>query len=148
MVVDSSFSVFHNNIISSHRNLENLQTRRLYELNFHFNISRILETKITNANTQFCLAKVPGYTFEPVPTPLASGGGGGVEMFIDESLKCHILEKTSNEAVQAFWGEIPFDNKKNIICGILYRQHNSPDHAFNYILMRVSKSLHPLGNTL
>ena len=39
----------------------------------------------------------------------------------------HILEKTSNEAFQALWIEISFDKNKNIICGIIYRQHNSPD---------------------
>ena len=37
------------------------------------------------------------------------------------------LEKISNEAFQALWAEITFENKKNVICGILYRQHNSPE---------------------
>ena len=48
-------------------------------------------------------------------------------MFIDESLNYHILEKTSNQAFQALWIEISFDKNKDIICGIIYRQHNSPD---------------------
>ena len=48
-------------------------------------------------------------------------------MFIDESLNYHILEKTSNEAFQTLWIEISFDKNKNIICGIIFRQHNSPD---------------------
>ena len=48
-------------------------------------------------------------------------------MFIDESLNYHILEETSNEAFQALWVKISFDKNKNIICGIIYRQHNSPD---------------------
>ena len=121
-LADSTFSVF--NIVSLNRNLENLQTHLLQELNFHFNIIGVSETKITNVNSQFCVAKIPGYAFEHVPTPLASGG---VEMFIDESLNYHILEKTSNEAFQALWVEISFDKNKNIICGIIYRQHNSPD---------------------
>ena len=48
-------------------------------------------------------------------------------MFIDDSLNYHILEKTSNEAFRASWIKISFDKSKNIICGIIYRQHNSPD---------------------
>ena len=97
-LADSTFSVFHNDIVSLNRNLENIQTHLLKELNFHFNIIGVSETKITNVNSQFYVAKIPGYAFEHVPTPLASGGVG---MFIDESLNYHILEKTSNEAFQA-----------------------------------------------
>ena len=70
----SSFSVFHNNIVSLNRNLENLQTQILHEVDFHFNVIGITETKITNANSQLCTAHIPGYVFEYVPTPLASGG--------------------------------------------------------------------------
>ena len=64
---------------------------------------------------------MPGHEFEFVPTPLAFGG---VVMFIDETLYYTILEKTSNEAFQALWSELRFASKKNIICGIIYRQHN------------------------
>ena len=102
-------------MVSLSRYLENLQTHLLQELNFHFNIIGISETKITNVNSQFCVANIPGYAFEHVPTPLASGGVG---MFIDRSQNYHILEKTSNEAFQALWVEI----SKNIICGI--QKHN------------------------
>ena len=75
------------------------------------------ETKIINANSQMCTAHIPGYVFEYVPMPLASGG---VEMFIDEfeSLDYRILEKTSNESFQVLWAEFSFVNKKNVICGI------------------------------
>ena len=64
-----------------------------------------------------CTAKIPGYSFGYVPTPLSSGGVG---LFIDESLSYRILEKISNEAFQALLAEITFENKKNVICGILY----------------------------
>ena len=94
----SSFSVFHNNVVSFYnRNLENLQTQLLHEVDFHFNIIGVTETKITNANSQMCTAHIPGYVFEYVPMPLASGGVG---MFIDKSLNYRILEETSNEAFQ------------------------------------------------
>ena len=99
--------IFHNNLIS--KNFENLQNSILDELGFNFNIIGIT---------------LPGYEFEFVPTPLAFGGVG---MFIDETLHYTILGKTSNEAFQALWIELSFASKKNIICGIIYRQHNSPE---------------------
>ena len=104
----SSFSVFDNNVVSLYRNLENLETQLLHELDFHFNVIGVTETKIANANS----AHIPGYVFEYVPTPLASGGVG---MFIDESLNYRVLEKTSNEAFQVLWTEFSFENKKNVI---------------------------------
>lgn len=36
---------------------------------------------------------IPGYVFEDVPTPLPLGGVG---VFIDESLDCKVIEKSSN----------------------------------------------------
>ena len=67
---------------SLNRNLENLQTHLLDELDFHFDVIGVTETKITNTNDQ-SHHKIPGYEFEYVPTPLASGG---VRLFIDEEL--------------------------------------------------------------
>ena len=63
-LADSTFSVFHNNIVSLSRDLENLQTNLLQELNFYFSIIGNSETKITNVNSQFCVGKIPGYAFE------------------------------------------------------------------------------------
>ena len=132
--LETTFSVFHNNVVS--RNLENLQTHLLCELEFHFNIIGVTETKITNSNLHTCTAQIPGYVFECVPTPLVSGGVG---MFINESLNYRILEKTTNETFQALWIEISLVNKKNIICGILYRQHNSPEHCQQYFEETIEK---------
>ena len=92
--------------------------------------------KITNANSQMCTAHIPSYVFEYVPTPLASGGVG---MFIDESLDYRILEKTSNEAFQVLWTEFSVVNKENVICGIFYRQHNSPEIFQSYFYETIEK---------
>ena len=132
----SSFSVFHNNVVSLYRNLENLETQLLHELDFHFNVIGVKETKITNANSQLCTAHIPGYVFEYVPTLLACGGVG---MFIDESLNYRVLERTSNEAFQVLWTEFSFENKKNVICGIFYRQHNSPEIFQSYFDETIEK---------
>ena len=90
--VQSSFSVFHNNVVSINQNLEN-STLLLDELDFQFGVT---ETKITNENGSFSC--IPGYIFDFVPTPLASGGVG---LFIHESLNYTVLENISNEAFQA-----------------------------------------------
>ena len=126
--VDSTFSVFSSNVASINRNLENVLIL-LDELDFHFNVIGITETKITNSNENNFHPSIPGYVFEYVPTPLASGGVG---LFVDQSLHYTVLEKTSNEAFQAIWIEISFVNHKNIVCGIIYRQHNSPDYFQSY----------------
>ena len=127
-LVDSTFSVFHNNIASISRNLENVSIL-LDELDFPFNVIGITETKITISNENNFHPSIPGYVFEYVPTPLASGGVG---LFVDQSLHYTVLEKTSNEAFQAIWIEIPFVNHKNIVCGIIYRQYNSPEYFQSY----------------
>ena len=108
----------------------------MHEVDVHFNVIEVTETKLTNANSQMCTAHIPGYVFEYVPTPLASRGVG---MFIDESLDYRILEKTSNEAFQVLWTEFSFVNKKNVICGIFYRQHNSPEIFQSYFYETIEK---------
>ena len=128
----SSFSLFHNNIRSLKRNLENLQVQLLSELDYHFNIIGVTETKITNSTELNFNVEIMGYKFEYVPTPLSFGGVG---MYVDNTLEYVIIEKHSNEAFQALWIEIINSNKKNIICGIIYRQHNNLI-AFLLILMR------------
>ena len=70
------------------------------------------------------------YVLEHVPTPLASGGAG---VFVDQSINYNVLEKTSNGAFRVLWVEISFVNHKNIVCGIIYGQHNSPDYFLTYL---------------
>ena len=105
-------------------------------MDFHFNVIGVTETKITTANSQICTAHIPGYVFEYVPRPLASGGVG---MFNDESPDYRILEKTSNEPFQVLWAKFSFVNKKNVICGIFYRQHNSPEIFQSYFDETIEK---------
>ena len=95
--MESSFSIFYNNIVSLNKNLEKLVTHYLENLDFHFDIIGITETKITHTNQNFA-TKIPAYAFENVPTPLASGGVG---LFIDENLNYILLEKEAHEAFQA-----------------------------------------------
>ena len=49
---------------------------------------------------------------------------GGVGMYVDETMNYTVIERTSNEAFQALWIELQFVKQSNIICGVIYRQHN------------------------
>ena len=101
----------------------------LEELEFHFGVLGISETNITNSNVDISTPLISGYNFEFVPTPLASGG---VALFIDEKHNYRVLEKTSTSAFQALWIEISLLKKKNVIYGIIYRQHNSLERFQQY----------------
>ena len=120
-VSDSSFSLLHNNIRSLKRNFENFQVHLLDELNFEFSIIGVSETKIISGKEMEFNPSIPGYAFEYVPT-LASGG---VDLYINDSLKYTVIEKVSDEAFQSLWIEIKLPQKSNILFCIIYRQHNS-----------------------
>lgn len=129
---ENSFSILHNNVRSLRANFDNFQDHLICELDDKFDILGISETKITinsERSIDFNL-NIDNYSFEYVPTPLASGG---VEMYINNNLKYSVIEKTSNESFQALWIEIHNQRKKNTICGIIYRQHNSPDVFLSYL---------------
>ena len=106
--VQSSFSVFHNNVVSIKQSLEN-STLLLDELDFQFSLIGVTETKITNENGSFSC--IPGYIFDFVPTPLAPGGVGH---FIHESLNYTVLENISNEAFQALGLKYPLQITKTL----------------------------------
>lgn len=128
----NSFSILHNNVRSLRANFDNFQDHLICEPDHKFDILGISETKITinsERSIDFNL-NIDGYSFEYVPTPLASGGVG---MYINNNLKYSVIEKTSNESFQALWIEIHNQRKKNTICGIIYRQHNSPDVFLSYL---------------
>ena len=80
--VNSRFSIFDSNVVSLNHNLENVLTL-LDELGFHFDVIGVTETKITNSNVNEFHPNIPGYCFECVPTPLASGGVLHIGMFIE-----------------------------------------------------------------
>ena len=64
---------------------------------------------------------------------------GGVALFVDEKHNYRLLEKTSNTAFQALWIEIALVKEKNVICGIIYRQHNSPERFQQYFDESIEK---------
>ena len=132
----TSFSILHNNVRNLRRNLENLQVHLLDELDYHFSVIGITEAKITNSARIDFNPHIPNYQFEQVPTPLSCGGVG---MYVDANLNYTVLEKTSNEAFQALWIELEFLKGKNVICGVIYRQHTSPEQFQTYFDMTIER---------
>ena len=65
----STFSLLHNIVRRLERNLDDSQVDLLDELQYRFNVIGVTETKITEDNP-----KIPGYSFEYAPTPLAARG--------------------------------------------------------------------------
>ena len=57
---------------------------------------------------------------------------GGVGMYIKSDLNYTVIEKSSEDAFQALWIEIHLSTRPNIICGIMYRQHNTPERFQEY----------------
>ena len=108
--------------------MDDFQCHILLELDFHFNIIAVTETRIYNEILNFN-PNIPNYNFEFVPTPLSAGGVG---MYIDETMNYTVIERTSNEAFQALWIELQFVKQSNIICGVIYRQHNSVECFLDY----------------
>ena len=54
-------------------------------------------------------------------------------LYIRKDLNYIVVEKTSNDSFQALWIEIINDHIRNIVCGVIYRQHNSPEPFLQYI---------------
>ena len=69
-------SLSHSNVRSLERNFEKLQTHLLNELDYHFTVIGITETRITVFKLPKHLPSLPGYEFEFVPTFLTAGGVG------------------------------------------------------------------------
>ena len=97
---NSCFSLLHNNVRSLKRNLENFQVHLLDELNYDFSLIGVSETKINNIKDVDFDPSVPGYGFEHITTPIASGGVG---LYINDSLNYTVIEKTSEEAFQVIF---------------------------------------------
>ena len=103
--------MLHNNVRSLKRNLEDFQMHLSHQLNFNVSVIGITETKIGDSNFSNFNPEIPGYKFEFVPTPLASGGVG---MYISNDLRYVVLERCSNNAFQALWVEIYIVNGKKL----------------------------------
>ena len=89
---------------SLRRNLENFRVHLLDELQLHFNVIGVTETRITNFNIPLDFdPSIPNYNFEYVPTPLSAGGVG---MYIDNGLKYTVIEKKTVIKISRLCGSL------------------------------------------
>ena len=87
-----TLSLLHNNVRGLRRNLDNFQSHILEELQLHFSVIGITETKITNSNLPLDFdPSIPNYRFEYVPTPLSTGVVG---MYIHNDFNYTVTERT------------------------------------------------------
>ena len=50
-----------------------------------------------------------------------------------------VIERTCDEAFQALWVEMHIAKKSTVVCGVIYRQHNSPEKFLSYFEQTVEK---------
>lgn len=62
-------------------------------------------------------------------------------MYIDEIMNYTVFERTYNEAFLALSIELQFAKQSNIICGVIYRQHNSVDRFLDYFEEAVQENV-------
>ena len=112
----SKLSFSHTNIRSLKSNLDDFRCHLLLELDFHFHVIAMSETRIYN---DFWL--ISTQIFQIITSSL-----------FQHPFRLEVIERTSNEAFQALWIELQFPKQSNIICGVIYRQHNSVDRFLDY----------------
>ena len=56
-----------------------------------------------------------------------------------KAFKYTVIEKVSKEAFQALWVELHLPKEAHIICGVVHRQHNSPEHFQEYFDQTIEK---------
>ena len=123
-------SIIHNNIRSLKKNLKEFQIQVLNEIHLEFTLIGLTEIRICNSDNLDCILLLPGYYLEFAPTPLSAAGVG---FYINNKLNYKVINKTSNKNFQALWIEILNSEKKNIVCGIVYRQHDNPETFLEYL---------------
>ena len=137
----NNFSVYHVNIRSSPRNLDQL-TFYLNSLHHTFSVIAISENWLTPFNKD--IYGIQGYTHHCVIRE--NRPGGGVSLFIRNNLKFKIIrELTINLVdVDVLFIEIPkeqLQSQKNILIGVCYRAPHVPINAFLDELQHLLESL-------
>ena len=90
--------------------------RHIFSLSFHFNITSVTDTTITNSDIPLDFdLPILNYNFEYVPTPLSAG----VWVCILITVSSISLLKELDETSQALWITIHFTNKRDIICRVI-----------------------------
>lgn len=136
-------SLLHHNVRNSQKNLDSF-SHYLINLDVKFSIIGLSETWLSDSIKD--LYKISGYNSVHL---CREGRGGGVSLYIDESLEFHqrldlSLNKENIECLFIEMSGRPFDINRNVIIGVIYRPPNTDMAKFNdelsNILSDVSQS--------
>ena len=123
--IPSSFGLFHVNLASLIKHIEDLKTI-LSLLNFNFDIIGIAEHKIKKGDTPKSNIDIPGYqSFLYQPTLTSHGGTGFYLKNNITYVERPDLAIMSRGNFESSFIEVKFPNKKNLIVGRLHRHPTS-----------------------
>ena len=60
-------------------------------------------------------------------------------MYIHNDFNYTVIKRTCDEAFQALWVSIHIAKDSTVICGVIYRQHNSSKKFLSYFEQTVEK---------
>ena len=126
---DSAFGFFHLNIASLSKHFDNLYNL-ITLMKFKFPIIGLTEHKI-GKNLPVSNVNIPGYNFCFDHTKSTHGGTG---FFISEKLtfkKRDDLQIVLDSSLESTFIEIVLSNRKNILCGCIYRHPHMSINEFN-----------------
>ena len=128
---EKHFSVFHLNIHSIERHIEELRVV-LQMLNHKFDLICISESKIQSGNTPKVNLNIDGYQ-TPVGTP-TEAKKGGVLIYVKEGINYKPrpdLNIYKQKELESYFVEIINPNEKNSIVGVIYRHPCMNPQTFN-----------------
>ena len=120
---NKTFSIFHLNISSLQKHIDELRTL-LICTNANFDVICISETRLHNEVPLSNIA-IDGYDFIHTPTPTQCGGAG---MYIKNGIEYSIIKnitKCHKDISESIFVELKHPKKRNVIIGSIYRHHST-----------------------
>ena len=131
-----SFSIFHQNIHSIQKHIEELKTI-LQMLNYKFNVLAISESKLQKGRKLIIDISIEGYQSPlSVPTEAAKGG---VLLYVSDELNYkprNDLNIYQSKGTESIFVEVINKNKANDIIGVIYRHPSMCPNDFNDNFLR------------
>lgn len=138
----NAFSLFHSNIRSIPRHLDELKVH-IDNLDIEFSVIGITESWLQEHNS--ALYNLENYKhFSRVRH---SRSGGGVSLFIKDTISCRIIEEISlvNDIIECLFIEIKkseVQTSQDVIVGVIYRPPNTDIRLFNDSLSEIIHRIH------
>ena len=134
-----NFSVFHLNISSLQKHIDELRTL-LTCTNCNFDIICISETRLHNG-VPLSNIQIDGYNFVHTPTLTQCGGSG---IYIKNGIEYTILDKLSlshENICESVFVELKHPTKRNVIIGSIYRHHTTVQSFLYTFFLKTLQSI-------